>query len=153
MLRARLSEALKTAMKARDARSVSTVRLILARLKERDIEVRPKGKPDGISDEEMVAMMQGMIKQRRESIELYERGRRPELAEKERGEIAVIESFMPHQLSESEMAEAVASVVGELGASGIKDMGKVMAKLKERFAGTMDFAKASTIVKARLAGS
>jgi len=153
MLRARLSEALKTAMKARDAPSVSTVRLILARLKERDIEVRPKGKPDGISDEEMVAMMQGMIKQRRESIELYERGRRPELAEKERGEIAVIESFMPRQLSESEMAEAITKVVGELGASGMKDMGKVMAKLKERFAGTMDFAKASMLVKARLAGS
>ncbi len=153
MLRARLSEALKTAMKARDAPSVSTVRLILARLKERDIEVRPKGKPDGISDEEMVAMMQGMIKQRHESIELYERGRRPELAEKERGEIAVIESFMPRQLSESEMAEAITKVVGELGASGMKDMGKVMAKLKERFAGTMDFAKASTIVKAKLAGS
>lgn len=153
MLRARLSEALKTAMKARDARSVSTVRLILARLKERDIEARPKGKPEGISDEEMVAMMQGMIKQRHESIELYERGHRPELAEKERGEIAVIESFMPRQLSESEMAEAITKVVGELGASGIKDMGKVMAKLKERFAGTMDFAKASTIVKARLGGS
>jgi uncharacterized protein YqeY len=153
MLRARLSEALKSAMKARDERSVSAVRLILARLKERDIEVRPKGNADGISDAEMVGMMQGMIKQRRESIELYERGGRPELAAIEAGEIAVIESFMPRQLSEGEMAGAVEGVIGELGASGIKDMGKVMAGLKARFAGTMDFARAGALVKAKLGGS
>ncbi|HUI16155.1 MAG TPA: GatB/YqeY domain-containing protein [Alphaproteobacteria bacterium] len=153
MLRARLTEALKSAMKARDERSVSAVRLILARLKERDIEVRPKGNTAGISDAEMVAMMQGMIKQRRESIELYERGGRPELAAKEAGEIAVIESFMPRQLSEGEMAAAVEGVIGELGASGIKDMGKVMAGLRERFAGTMDFSRAGALVKAKLGGS
>ena len=145
MLRARLTEALKSAMKARDERTVSALRLILARLKERDIEVRPKGNPDGISDAEMVAMMQGMIKQRRESIELYERGRRPELA--------VIESFMPRQLSEGEMGAAVEGAIGEQGASGIKDMGKVMAALKQRFAGTMDFARAGALVKAKLGGS
>jgi uncharacterized protein YqeY len=153
MLRARLTEALKSAMKARDERTVSALRLILARLKERDIEVRPKGNPDGISDAEMVAMMQGMIKQRRESIELYERGRRPELAAIEAGEIAVIESFMPRQLSEGEMGAAVEGVIGEQGASGIKDMGKVMAALKQRFAGTMDFARAGALVKAKLGGS
>ncbi|MFI4988622.1 MAG: GatB/YqeY domain-containing protein [Alphaproteobacteria bacterium] len=153
MLRARLTEALKTAMKARDGRSVSAVRLILARLKERDIEVRPKGNASGIADEDIVAMMQGMIKQRREAIELYERGGRPELAAKEQGEIDVIESFMPHQLSDGETAVAVAAVIGELGAASIKDMGKVMAALKARFAGTMDFSKVSGMVKANLAGS
>ncbi len=153
MLRARLTEALKSAMKARDERTVSAVRLILARLKERDIEVRPKGNMAGISDAEMVAMMQGMIKQRRESIELYERGGRPELAAKEAGEIAVIESFMPRQLSEGEMVGAIEGVIGELGASGIKDMGKVMAGLRERFAGTMDFSRAGALVKAKLGGS
>jgi uncharacterized protein len=153
MLRARLTEALKRAMKARDERSVSAVRLILARLKERDIEVRPKGNAAGISDAEMVAMMQGMIKERRESIELYERGGRPELAALEAGEIAVIESFMPRQLSEGEMVGAIEGVIGELGASGIKDMGKVMAGLRERFAGTMDFSRAGALVKAKLGGS
>jgi uncharacterized protein YqeY len=152
MLRARLAEALKTAMKARDERSVSTVRMILARLKERDIEARTKGNMSGISDEEMVSMMQGMIKQRRESAELYVQGKRPELAEKENHEITIIQSFMPRQLSESEMTDAVNAVIGEVGAGGMKDMGKVMAKLKERFAGTMDFTKASGIVKAALGG-
>ena len=150
MLRARLTEALKTAMKAKDECAVSTVRLILARLKERDIEARPKGNPNGISDAEMVAMMQGMIRQRHESIELYEKGGRPELAQKERDEIAVIESFMPRQLSEEEMGQAIRQVIGEVGASGMKDMGRVMARLKERYAGTMDFAKASGVVKAQL---
>lgn len=150
MLRSRLTEALKTAMKAKDAPAVSTVRMILARLKERDIEVRPKGNSQGISDAEMVAMMQEMIKQRRESIELYEKGGRPELAGKEREEIAVIESFMPRQLSEEEMGVAIRQVIGEVGASGAKDMGRVMAKLRERYAGTMDFAKASGIVRAQL---
>lgn len=150
MLRSRLTEALKTAMKAKDERAVSTVRMILARLKEHDIEVRPKGNPHGISDKEMVAMMQDMIKQRRESIELYEKGGRPELAKKERDEIAVIESFLPRQLSEEEMGQAIRQVIGEVGASGAKDMGRVMAKLRERYAGTMDFVKASGIVRAQL---
>ncbi len=150
MLRSRLTEALKTAMKAKDERAVSTVRMILARLKERDIEVRPKGNPHGISDKEMVAMMQDMIKQRRESIELYEKGGRPELARKEREEIAVIESFLPRQLSEEEMGQAIRQVIGEVGASGIKDMGRVMAKLRERYADSMDFTKASGVVRAQL---
>jgi uncharacterized protein YqeY len=150
MLRPRLTEALKTAMKAKDERTVSTVRMILARLKERDIDARGKGNAAGISDEDMLAMMQGMIKQRRESIELYEQGKRPELAQKEREEIAVIEGFLPKQLSEAEMGEAIKAAIAELGASGLKDMGKVMAKLKERHAGTMDFAKASGMVKAQL---
>ena len=153
MLRARLTEALKTAMKAKDERAVSAVRMVLAKLKERDIEARPKGNVGGISDDEIVQMMQGMIKQRRESIELYEKGARPELAQKERDEIAIIESFMPKQLSESEMAAAIKSVIGEVGAAGVKDMGKVMAQLKARYAGTMDFSKASGIVKSQLGTS
>jgi uncharacterized protein YqeY len=153
MLRSRLTEALKTAMKAKDERAVSAVRMIMAKLKERDIEARPKGIADGIPDEEIVQMMQGMIKQRRESIELYEQGKRPELAQKERDEITIIESFMPKQLSEAEMAEAIKGVIGEVGAGSIKDMGKVMAALKARFAGTMDFSKASGIVKAQLGAS
>jgi uncharacterized protein len=98
----------------------------------------------------MVTMMQEMIKQRRESIELYQKGGRPELAKKEQEEIAVIESFMPRQLSEEEMGLAIRQVIGQVGASGAKDMGRVMAKLRERYAGTMDFAKASGIVRAQL---
>ncbi|HLI11714.1 MAG TPA: GatB/YqeY domain-containing protein [Alphaproteobacteria bacterium] len=150
MLRSRLTDALKTAMKARDDRTVSAVRLIIAKLKERDIEARAKGNMSGIGDDEMLQMMQGMIKQRRESIELYEKGGRHELAQKEKDEIAVIESFMPRQLSGAELEAAVKAAIGEVGASSVKDMGKVMARLKERHAGTMDFAKASGIVKAQL---
>lgn len=150
MLRSRLTEALKTAMKAKDECTVSTVRMILAKLKERDIEVRPKGNPHGISDADMVSMMQDMIKQRRESIELYERGGRPELARKEQDEITVIETFLPLQLSEAEMGQAIRQVIGEVGAKEVKDMGRVMARLRERYTGTMDFAKASGIVRAQL---
>ncbi|HYB08460.1 MAG TPA: GatB/YqeY domain-containing protein [Alphaproteobacteria bacterium] len=153
MLRARLTEALKTSMKAKDERGVSAVRMILAKLKERDIEARPKGNASGILDDEIVQMMQGMIKQRRESIELYQRGGRPELAQKEQDEISVIESFMPKQLSEVEMASAVKTVIGEVGAVGMKDMGKVMAQLKARYGGAMDFSKASGVVKSQLGSS
>ncbi|MSP52017.1 MAG: GatB/YqeY domain-containing protein [Alphaproteobacteria bacterium] len=147
MLRPRLSEALKTAMKAKDERRVSTTRLILAALKDRDIAVRGNGRPDGISDEEILLMLQTMVRQRRESIELYEKGGRPELAEHEREEIAIIEEYLPRQLSESELADAANKLIAELGAKGIKDMGKVMALLKTRFAGQLDLAKASAIVK------
>jgi uncharacterized protein len=150
MLRSRLTDALKTAMKARDERRVSTVRMILAKLKERDIEARPAGNLAGIGEDEMLGMLQGMIKQRRESAELYDQGKRPELADKEREEIAIIESFMPRQLSEAEMAAAVRELIGELGAGGMKDMGKVMSALKSRYAGSIDFAKASGAVKAAL---
>jgi uncharacterized protein YqeY len=150
MLREKFTEALKTAMKARDERAVSAVRMILAKLKERDIEVRPKGLMDGIPDPEIVQMLQGMVKQRRESIELYEQGKRPELAQKERDEIGVIEAFMPKQLSEAEMAAAIKDAVAATGATSIKDMGKVMGALKARYAGTMDFGKAGSMVKAEL---
>ncbi len=152
MLRQQLSDALKTAMLGKDARTVSTVRLILAALKDRDIAARPKGIADGISDDEIRQLLQSMIKQRRESILLYEQGKRPELAQQEQDEIKVIERFLPAQMSEAETQAVVAAVVTEVGAANIKDMGRVMAILKERFAGQMDFTKASALAKAALGG-
>jgi uncharacterized protein len=150
MLRQRLSEELKLAMKAKDERTVSTVRMILAGLKERDIAARGRGNMAGVSDEEIGELLNRMVRQRRESIALYEQGKRPELAEKERQEIRVIERFMPSQMDEAEMTDAVAGVIAALGAATIKDMGRVMASLKERYAGQMDFGKAGALVKARL---
>ena len=147
MLRERFNETLKSAMREKDALTLSTVRLILARLKERDIEVRPKGNAEGIAEPEIQQMLQGMIKQRRESIELYEKGGRPELAEKERGEIGIIERFLPQQLSEAEQEAAIKETIAAIGAAGIKDMGRTMAALRERYAGQLDPAKASQIVK------
>ena len=149
-LRARLSDELKTSMKAKDQRATSTLRLILAALKDRDIAARDRGVTDGIGEDEIVEMMQKMVRQRRESIELYEKGNRPELAQQEAEEITVIERFLPKQLSEREMQEAVASTIDEVGAKTIKDMGKVMGALKVNFAGRMDFGKAGALVKQKL---
>ena len=151
MLRERFTDALKQAMKEKDALVVSTVRLVIAKLKEQDIEVRGKGKTDGIGDAEIQQMLQSMIKQRRESIGLYEQGGRPELAEKERGEIAIIERFLPKQLSDAELESAVKETIAAVGAASIKDMGRTMATLRERYAGQIDNAKASQVVK-RLLG-
>ncbi|CAO3443422.1 Transamidase GatB domain protein [Azospirillum argentinense] len=150
MLRTRLNEALKQAMLAKNQRAVSTVRLILAALKDRDIAARSRGVTDGIDEAEILSMLQTMIKQRGESIKLYEQGGRLELAEQEREEITVIEGFLPKQMSEEEVAAAVKTVVDEIGATCIKDMGKVMAELKTRYAGQMDFAKVSGTVKQQL---
>ncbi|MGE5505020.1 MAG: GatB/YqeY domain-containing protein [Actinomycetota bacterium] len=152
MLRQQLNDALKTAMLAKDSRTVSTVRLILAALKDRDIAARPRGVSDGIAEDEIRQMLQSMIKQRRESISMYEQGGRLELAQQEQDEIAIIERFLPRQLSEDEVAAAVRAVIAEIGAGGIKDMGKVMAALKERHAGEMDFTKASAVAKKELGG-
>ena len=151
MLRERFTDALKQAMKEKDALVVSTVRLVIAKLKEQDIEARGKGKTDGIGDAEIQQMLQSMIKQRRESIGLYEQGGRPELAEKERGEIAIIERFLPKQLSDAELESAVKDMIAAVGAASIKDMGRTMATLRERYAGQIDNAKASQVVK-RLLG-
>ena len=151
MLRERFSDALKQAMREKAALTVSTIRLILARLKERDIEVRPKGNADGIAEPEIQQMLQGMIKQRRESIELYDKGGRPELAEKERGEIAIIERFLPQQMNDAEAEAAIKETIAAVGAASLKDMGRTMAALKERYTGQIDSAKASQIVK-RLLG-
>lgn len=150
MLRQRLNDALKEAMKARDQRSVSTLRLVLAQLKDRDIAARPAGNARGIGEGEIEEMLLKMVKQRQESIVLYKQGNRPDLVQQEEEEIAVIERFMPKQLDEAEAAAAAEAAIAETGAQSIKEMGKVMAKLKERFAGRMDFAKAGALVKQRL---
>jgi uncharacterized protein YqeY len=152
MLRQQLSDALKQAMLTKDTRVVSTVRLILAALKDRDIAARPKGQSDGIGEDEIRQMLQSMIKQRRESISLYQQGNRPELAQQEADEIAVIERFLPRQMDEAETQAAVKAAIAEAGAAGIKDMGKVMAILKGRHAGEMDFTKASATTKTLLGG-
>jgi uncharacterized protein YqeY len=150
MLRQRFTETLKEAMKAKDELAVSTTRLIIARLKERDIEARGAGK-EGLGDGEIQQMLQGMIKQRRESIALYEQGKRPELAAKEKGEIAIIERFLPQPMGEAELEAAAKAAIAATGAQGVKDMGRVMAALRERHAGQLDGAKASQVVK-RLLG-
>ena len=147
MLRTRLNEELKTAMRAKAERMLSTIRLILAALKDRDIAARGDGRPDGITDDEILVLLQMMVRQRRESIELYEKGARSELADQEREEIAIIEEYLPRQLSEHEVTDAAKKLVAEVGAKGIKDMGKVMAQLKARYAGQLDLSKASAIVK------
>lgn len=149
-LRARLNDELKISMKAKDPRATSTLRLIMAALKDRDIAARDRGVTDGIGEDEIVEMMQKMVRQRRESIDLYEKGNRQELAQQEAEEIAVIERFLPKQLSEPEIREAVESTIAEIGASSIKDMGKVMGALKASYAGRMDFGKAGGLVKQKL---
>ena len=150
MLRERLSESLKNAMKAKDARRCATVRLILAALKDRDIAARGSGNTDGLSEDEIFTMMQTMIRQRRESIEMYKKGQRQDLVEQEEGEIRVIEEFLPKQMSEDEISTSSRDIIGELDAHSIKDMGQVMGELKSRYAGRMDFGKASQVVKGLL---
>jgi uncharacterized protein YqeY len=150
MLRQRLNDELKAAMKSRDQRATSTLRLILAALKDRDIAARPRGITDGVDETEIIDMLQKMVRQRQESIELYKKGNRPELVEQEQGEITMIERFLPQKMSETETAMAIESAIKELGAASIKDMGKVMAALKERYAGRMDFAKVGAQVKQKL---
>lgn len=149
-MRQQFNEALKTAMLARDSRTTSTVRLIVAALKDRDIAARGRGVIDGISDDEVLQMLQQMVKQRRESITLYEQGARLDLAQQELDEIEIIGRFLPKQMSESEMTAAVTGVLAEISAASLKDMGRAMAVLKERFSGSMDFTKASALVKAKL---
>jgi len=151
MLRQAFRDRLKEAMKARDSRTVSTVRLILAGLKERDVAARGQGNPDGLSEAETQRMLQAMIKQRRESIALYRQGNRPDLAQQESEEIAIIESFLPRQLDESEIDAAAKAAIEETGAASAKDLGRVMATLRERHAGVIDFGRAGAIVR-RLLG-
>lgn len=152
MLREKLNDALKDAMRARDMETVGTVRLILAKLKEVDIASRTEANREGVADDKILSMMQGMIKQRNESITLYEKGNRPELAAKEKAEIAVIERFLPKQMDDAAVQAAVDDAIKAAGASSIKDMGGVMAQLKTKYVGQMDFAKASAVVKKSLAG-
>ena len=151
MFRSQLSDALKDAMRAKEACAVSTLRLILAALKDRDIAARGKGNSEGIGDDDILELLQKMVRQRRESIELFEKGDRQDLADKEAEEIEVIQRFLPKQLDPDQVRGAVQEVIEELEAATIKDMGRVMAALKERHAGRMDFGKASALVKERLA--
>lgn len=146
MIRETLSSAQKDAMRARDTARLSTVRLILAAIKDKDIANRGLAKEQA-SDDEILQLLAKMIKQREESEKIYVEGGRPELAEKEREEIKIIQGFMPEQLSEEKVREICVAVVAELGAQGLKDMGKCVAALRERYAGQMDFARASAILK------
>ncbi len=150
MLREQLSDSLKTAMKARDQRKVSTLRLILAALKDREIASRVDGEGDNLSDGDVLQMLTKMIRQRRESIKMYEQGGRVDLATQEQEEIAIIEAFLPRQLSDAETQAAAEAVVAELGAASLKDMGRTMAELRQRYAGQIDSGKVSGIVKALL---
>lgn len=151
MLRARLNDDLKQALKAQDKTALATLRLILAALKDRDIAARSKGNCDGIGDEEILELLQKMVRQRRDSIEAYQTAGRQELADREAGEIEVIKRFLPKELDDSEVQSAVDQAIEELEANSIKDMGKVIGALKQRYSGRMDFAKASQLVKQRLA--
>jgi uncharacterized protein len=151
VLRDEINTALKDAMKARDERRVSTLRLVNAALKNADIEAQGKGKP-ALSDDELLGLLQKLIKQRQEAIELYDKAGRTELADRERGEIEIITAYLPKQMSEAQTRAAVAQAIEATGATGIKDMGKVMAALKHGYAGKMDFGKASGLVKAMLSG-
>lgn len=150
-MRDRFNAALKEAIRAGDKRRIATLRLILAAIKDRDISARSEGR-DAVSDAEILQILSKMIKQRRESAETYEKAGRLDLAAQEREEMEIIESFLPRQMGAAEVEDACRQVVDELGASGLKDMGKCMSALKERHAGEMDFAQASKTVKKLLGG-
>lgn len=149
-MREKINQDLKDAMKARDSAKVDALRLINAALKDKDIEARGAGKT--LTEDDVLALLQKMIKSRQESLDIYEKAGRADLADKEKGEIAVISSYLPQQLSQEEVAEAVKAAIAEAGATSIKDMGKVVATLKAKYTGRMDFAKASAAVKAALGG-
>jgi hypothetical protein len=150
MLRENFTSELKLAMKAGDKRRVETIRMITAALKDKDIEARTSGKEVG--EEDILALLQKLVKSRQESMDIYEKNARPELAAQEREEIAIITTFLPQPMSEEEVAAAIKSAIAETGAASIKDMGKVIAVLKAQHSGKMDFGKASGLVKAALAG-
>ena len=149
-MREKITATMKQALKDKDQAALATMRLIMAALKDRDIAARGSGNPDGISDDDILGMLQTMIKQRTESAKMYRDGDRPELADAEEAEIKIIRSFMPAQLSDEDMAAAISTAVAETGASSVKDMGQVMAFLKGNYAGQMDFAVASQAVKTAL---
>src|SRR4029078_4509236 len=152
-LRAQLNDAMKEAMKAKDAKRLATVRLMLAALKDRNIAARSETSRDLLGDDEILSLLAKMIKQREESATAFDAGNRPELAAGEREEIAIIRGFMPAPMDDAARKPAVAKTIAELGAASIKDMGKVMAALKERYAGQMDFSKASAATKDALGGT
>ncbi len=148
-LRTQFTDALKTSMKAGDAVRTSTLRMVLAKVKDADIAVRPA---EPLGDDAVMGVLRGMVKSRRESVELYRQGNRPELAAKEEAEIAVITTFLPQQMDDAALEAAVDAAVAETGAAGPKDMGRVMAALKAKHAAALDMGRATPLVKARLAG-
>jgi uncharacterized protein len=148
-LREQFTEQLKVSMKAGDSARTSTLRMIMAKLKDTDIASRPKG-IDKVPHDEVLSMLRGMVKSRREAVAMYQQGNRPELAAKEAAEIAVIESFLPQQMDDSAVESAVAEAIAEAGAANLKDMGKVMAALRAKHGAALDMAKAGVLVKARL---
>jgi uncharacterized protein YqeY len=150
VLREKISDGTKAAMKSGDKLRLSTLRLVSAAIKNAEIEARTSGK--ALTDDDLLGLLQKMIKQRQESVELYDKGGRKELADQERGEIAIIQEFLPQQMGDAEAKAAIAEVIKKEGATGVKDMGKVMAALKAAYAGKMDFGKASALVKQLLAG-
>jgi uncharacterized protein YqeY len=150
-LREQFTDQLKASLRAGDAPRVSTLRMILAKLKDTDIAARPGGVRE-VPDEQILSMLRGMAKSRRESIELYRQGKRPDLVAKEEAEIAVIEGFLPRQMDAAALAAAVDAAIAATGAAGMKDMGRVMAELKARHAATLDLAQAGPVVRARLGG-
>jgi uncharacterized protein YqeY len=152
MLREQITEAMKDAMRAREPDTLSTVRMILAGIKDKDIAARPGGNATGIGDPEILSLLQSMVKQRRESVVLYAQGNRADLVAKEEGEIAVIERFLPKQMDAAETDAAIVAAIAEAGAASIKDMGKVMAALKGKYSGQMDFSAVGPAVKAKLGG-
>ncbi len=150
MLRDTITQTMKDAMRARDEAVTSTARMVNAAIKQKDIDVARARGDERISDDEILSLLQSMIKSRRESIELYTKGGRPELADKEEAEIAIIERFLPKQMSEDEVQAATTAIITDIGAVTIKDMGKVMATVKATYAGQMDMTKASALVKTLL---
>ena len=152
MLRDEIKNTLVEAMKNKDAAKVNTLRLVQAAIKQKDIDARMKGVTDGIDDSALLSLLQGMIKQRKESIEMYKKGNREDLVAHEQAEIDVIQSFLPKQMDEAAMTEAIKAVISETGSSSIKDMGKVMGALRAKYAGQMDFGAASGVIKTLLAG-
>jgi uncharacterized protein len=151
MLRDDINNAVKEAMKAKEERKLSTLRMVNSTIKNADIEARGQGKPP-LSDEALLGVFQKMIKQRQEAVELYDKGGRAELAAGEREEIAIISAYLPKQMSDDEVKAVISAIVAETGAAGVKDMGKVIGVLKAKYAGQMDFGKASPMVKAALTG-
>jgi uncharacterized protein YqeY len=150
VLRDEINTALTSAMKGRDERRVATLRLVNAAIKNADIEAQMHGRPS-LSDDDLVGLLRKQVKQRQESIEIYDKAGRRELADRERGEIDVIRAYLPQEMTEPEMKAAIAEIIAQIDARGIKDMGKVMAALKQGYAGRMDFGKASGLVKGMLA--
>lgn len=148
--RTEINNALKDALKSKDVVATATVRLILAALKDRDISARSKGNSEGVDETEILSMLSSMIKQRQESAKVYSEAGRDDLAEREEQEVDIIQSFMPAQLTDEELSNAISDLIAELGASDIKDMGKVMAELKSRYAGQVDMSKAGAEVRQKL---